>query len=175
MFGPSVLVAPVVEGGINRMKVYLPECPAGWIDFWNGASYKGGQMVDVDVDLEKIPLFVKAGSILPLGPTKQSTFEDTEEPWEIRIYPGANGTYSVYEDEGNNYNYEKGQFCTFDLNWNNTDRTLTISDRKGKFTGMKKKITFNVIMVSPQSGTGVYQSTPDRTVTYSGKSMVVSL
>ncbi|WP_410490247.1 glycoside hydrolase family 31 protein [Bacteroides cellulosilyticus] len=175
MFGPSVLVAPVVEGGINRMKVYLPECPAGWIDFWNGASYKGGQMVDVDVDLEKIPLFVKAGSILPLGPTKQSTFEDTEEPWEIRIYPGANGTYSVYEDEGNNYNYEKGQFCTFDLNWNDTDRTLTISDRKGKFTGMKKKITFNVIMVSPQSGTGVYQSTPDRTVTYSGKSMVVSL
>ena len=63
MFGPSVLVAPVVEGGINRMKVYLPECPAGWIDFWNGASYKGGQMVDMDVDLEKIPLFVKAGSI----------------------------------------------------------------------------------------------------------------
>lgn len=175
MFGPSVLVAPVVEGGISRMKVYLPEYAAGWIDFWSGVPYKGGQMVDVDIDLAKIPLFVKAGSILPLGPVKQYASEDTEEPWEIRIYPGADGVYSVYADEGNNYNYEKGQFCTFELSWNDADKTLTISDRKGEFTGMKKEMDFNVVLVSPQSGIGGLQSAPNKTVTYSGKSMVVSL
>lgn len=108
MFGPSILVTPVVKSGIERMKVYLPEYPAGWVDFWNGASYKGGETVDVDIDLTKIPLFVKAGSILPLGPTRQFASEETDEPWEILIYPGADATYSVYEDEGNNYNYEKG-------------------------------------------------------------------
>jgi len=175
MFGPSVLVAPVVESGIRQMKVYLPEYPAGWVNFWNGASYKGGQTVDVDIDLTKIPLFVKAGSILPLGPTRQFAAEETDEPWEIRIYPGADAIYSVYEDEGNNYNYEKGAFCTFELSWNDAERVLAISDRKGKFPGMKQKMTFNVVIVSPQSGTGIQQSAPDKTlVSYSGKSMTVS-
>ena len=136
MFGPSILVAPVVESGVNRMKVYLPECSAGWVDFWNGTPHKGGIFTDVNVDLMKTPLFVKAGSILPLGPQKQYAAEETEQPWEIRIYPGADGSYSVYEDEGINYNYEKGQFSTFDLKWNNSDKALTISDRKGSFLSL---------------------------------------
>lgn len=87
MFGPSILVAPVVESGVNRMKVYLPECSAGWVDFWNGTPHKG-IFTDINVDLMKTPLFVKAGSILPLGPQKQYATEETEQPWEIRIYPG---------------------------------------------------------------------------------------
>ena len=175
MFGPSILVAPVVESGVNRMKVYLPECSAGWVDFWNGTPHKGGIFTDVNVDLMKTPLFVKAGSILPLGPQKQYAAEETEQPWEIRIYPGADGSYSVYEDEGINYNYEKGQFCTFDLKWNDSDKTLTISDRKGSFAGMKERMDFNIVIVTPESGTGIYQSKVNKSIVYEGKSMVISL
>lgn len=175
MFGPSMLVAPVVESGVNRMKVYLPECSAGWVDFWNGTPHKGGIFTDVNVDLMKTPLFVKAGSILPLGPQKQYAAEETEQPWEIRIYPGADGSYSVYEDEGINYNYEKGQFCTFDLKWNDSDKTLTISDRKGSFAGMKERMDFNIVIVTPESGTGIYQSKVNKSIVYEGKSMVISL
>lgn len=175
MFGPSILVAPVVESGVNRMKVYLPECSAGWVDFWNGTPHKGGIFTDVNVDLMKTPLFVKAGSILPLGPQKQYASEETEQPWEIRIYPGADGSYSVYEDEGINYNYEKGQFCTFDLKWNDSDKTLTISDRKGSFAGMKERMDFNIVIVTPESGTGIYQSKVNKSIVYEGKSMVISL
>lgn len=175
MFGPSMLVAPVVESGVNRMKVYLPECSAGWVDFWNGTPHKGGIFTDVNVDLMKTPLFVKAGSILPLGPQKQYASEETEQPWEIRIYPGADGSYSVYEDEGINYNYEKGQFCTFDLKWNDSDKTLTISDKKGSFAGMKERMDFNIVIVTPESGTGIYQSKVNKSIVYEGKSMVISL
>lgn len=175
MFGPSMLVAPVVESGVNRMKVYLPECSAGWVDFWNGTPHKGGIFTDVNVDLMKTPLFVKAGSILPLGPQKQYAAEETEQPWEIRIYPGADGSYSVYEDEGINYNYEKGQFCTFDLKWNDSDKTLTISDKKGSFAGMKERMDFNIVIVTPESGTGIYQSKVNKSIVYEGKSMVISL
>ena len=175
MFGPSILVAPVVESGVNRMKVYLPECSAGWVDFWNGTPHKGGIFTDVNVDLMKTPLFVKAGSILPLGPQKQYASEETEQPWEIRIYPGADGSYSVYEDEGINYNYEKGQFSTFDLKWNDSDKTLTISDRKGSFVGMKERMDFNIVIVTPESGTGIYQSKVNKSIVYEGKSMVISL
>ena len=175
MFGPSILVAPVVESGVNRMKVYLPECAAGWVDFWDGTPHKGGIFTDINVDLMKTPLFVKAGSILPLGPQKQYAAEETEQPWEIRIYPGADGSYSVYEDEGINYNYEKGQFSTFDLKWNDSDKTLTISDRKGSFAGMKERMAFNIVIVTPESGTGIYQPKVNKSIVYEGKSMVISL
>ncbi|MCD7938969.1 MAG: DUF5110 domain-containing protein [Bacteroides intestinalis] len=123
----------------------------------------------------KTPLFVKAGSILPLGPQKQYASEETEQPWEIRVYPGADGSYSVYEDEGINYNYEKGQFSTFDLKWNDSDKTLTISDRKGSFAGMKERMDFNIVIVTPESGTGIYQSKVNKSIVYEGKSMVISL
>ena len=112
---------------------------------------------------------------MPLGPQKQYATEETEQPWEIRIYPGADGSYSVYEDEGINYNYEKGQFSTFDLKWNNSDKTLTISDRKGSFAGMKERMAFNIVIVTPESGTGIYQSKVNKSIVYEGKSMVISL
>lgn len=132
MFGPSLLVAPVTKANVSKWNTYLPDYAAGWIDFWRGGKYQGGQSVDIDVDMEKIPLFVKAGSIIPFGPVKQYTSQEEgeNESLEIRIYPGADASFMIYEDEGNNYNYEKGQFSTIELNWN--DAKKRIGDRQKK-------------------------------------------
>ncbi len=174
MFGPSLLVAPVTEGKVKQWEVYLPQQTNGWIDFWNGKKYAGGQYVNVDVDLEKIPLFVKAGSILPLGPEKQYASEETDQPWEIRIYPGASSTFTIYEDEGDNYNYENGKYSMYNLTWNDAERTLEISDRKGSFNGMKDERKFNIIIVEPHKGVGFKSSdSPWKTVTYSGRLLKV--
>ena len=154
--------------------MYLPEYAQGWIDFWSGEKFNGGQTVTTGVTLDKIPLFVKAGSILPLGPEKQYVSEDTDKPWEIRIYPGANATFTVYEDEGENYNYEKGKSATFQLTWKDAEKMLEISDRKGSFTGMKEERILNVTVVSSQQGTGLKVATPTQTITYSGKLLQVA-
>ena len=124
-----------------------------------------------DVDMEKIPLFVKAGSIIPFGPVKQYTSQEEgeNESLEIRIYPGADASFMIYEDEGNNYNYEKGQFSTIELNWNDAKKELEIGKRKGVFPGMKGKRTFNIVLVSPQSGVGISTSSSGVTVSYNGK------
>ena len=176
MFGPSMLVAPVVESGVNRMKVYLPECSAGWVDFWNGTPHKGGIFTDVNVDLMKTPLFVKAGSILPLGPQKQYAAEETGTTSGKSVFIRELMVLILFmKTEGINYNYEKGQFCTFDLKWNDSDKTLTISDRKGSFAGMKERMDFNIVIVTPESGTGIYQSKVNKSIVYEGKSMVISL
>lgn len=175
MFGPSLLVAPVTEGKVKQWNVYLPEYAEGWIDFWSGNKFNGGQSVNIGVTLEKIPLFVKAGSILPLGPEKQYASEDTDKPWEIRIYPGADTTFTIYEDEGDNYNYEKGKYAMFELTWKDAEKTLEISDRKGSFAGMKEERIFNITVVSPRQGTSVKASAPTQTVTYLGKLIQISL
>lgn len=175
MFGPSLLVAPITEGKVKQWNVYLPEYAEGWIDFWSGEKLNGGQSVIVDVALDKIPLFVKAGSILPLGPEKLFASEETDEALEIRIYPGADATFSIYEDEGDNYNYEKGKSATFQLTWKDAEKTLEISDRKGSFDGMKEERILNIIVVNPQKGTGTRTSAPNQTVTYSGRLMQVNL
>jgi len=163
MFGPSILVAPVVEAGVSQWKVYLPQNQGGWIDFWSGKKYTGGQTVSVDVDISKIPLFVKGGSIIPLGPEKQYASEETGATWEIFIYPGKDGSFTVYQDEGTNYNYEKGKFSAFDLKWDDAKKILTIGARKGSYPGMLEKRTF-VIML-PDGTT--------KTVQYNGKKVDV--
>lgn len=175
MFGPSLLVAPVTEGKVKQWNVYLPEHAEGWIDFWSGKKFNGGQAVNVDVTLEKIPLFVKAGSILPLGPEKQYASEEMDKPLEIRIYPGANASFIIYEDEGDNYNYEKGKSATFQLTWKDADKTLEISNRKGSFAGLKEERTLNITVVNPNEGIGVKATAPTQTVTYSGKHIQVIL
>lgn len=171
MFGPSLLVAPITEAKVKEWEVYLPQHPHGWVDFWSGEKHSGGQTVAVNVTLEKTPLFAKAGSILPLGPKKQYASEETNEPWEVRIYPGADATFTIYEDEGDNYNYEKGEYSTFELMWSDADKTFSIGERNGSFTGMHKERTFNVVLVSPQTGTGIAASTPAQMVTYSGEAV----
>ena len=175
MFGPSLLVAPVVEPGVATWAVYLPDNQNGWYDFWTGKKYEGKQTVEVSVTAEKIPLFVKAGAIIPLGEPKQHTEEKIDDTWEIRIYPGADVNYTVYEDEGTNYNYERGEYSTFDLSWNDKKNVLTISDRNGSFNGLVKERRLNIVKVTANKGLGFEESRVDKKIKYVGKQIQIYL
>ena len=124
---------------------YLPS-GAEWYDFWTGKRFKGGQKVNLQTQLDRVPMFVRAGSILPLGPEMQYTGEKSWDNLEIRIYPGADGTFVLYEDEGDNYNYEKGVFATIAFQWNNKSQTLTIGNRQGTYPGMLESRHFTVVL-----------------------------
>lgn len=146
MFGKAFLVAPITEAGVVQRDVYLPKSTT-WYNFWTGKNIDGGQTVPVQAPLNQIPLFVKAGSIVPVGPVVQHSAQDSNQELEIRIYEGANGEFTLYEDEGDNYNYEKGQFSTIQFTWDDAKKTLTVADRSGSFPGMLKKRIFNVVLV----------------------------
>jgi alpha-glucosidase/alpha-D-xyloside xylohydrolase len=125
LWGKSILVAPIVERGAASREVYLP---AGkWYDFWTGESIEGGRGITRNVDLETLPLYVCAGSILPLGPVKQYTSEKTDKPLSISIYPGANASFSFYEDDGTSFGYRKGEWMGIQMEWNDAQRTLTLN------------------------------------------------
>lgn len=123
---------------------YLPK-GAAWYDFWTNKQYKGGQDVTLETTLDRVPMFVRAGSILPLGPEMQYVGEKAWDNLEMRVYPGANGRFTLYEDEGDNYNYEKGQYATITFQWNDKARTLTIGARKGSYPGMLTKRQFTIV------------------------------
>jgi len=155
--------------------VYLPKS-AGWIDFWTGKIFKGGQTIKTPATIDIMPLFVKQGSIIPMGPFIQYSTEKPADPIELRIYPGADGTFTLYEDENDNYNYEKGVYATIDFNWDDAKKTLTISDRKGKFPGMLKERIFNIVLVKENHGTGVkIVSQPDKVINYNGTKVEIKL
>ncbi len=145
MFGPSMLINPVVKKGVTTYQSYLPKNIGGWYDFWTGKQYTGQQYVSTDIDIEKIPVFIKAGSILPLGPVKQYVAEKSDEPITLHIYPGADATFNLYEDEGVNHNYESGSYSLIPLIWNEDKQTLTIGKRQGEFEGMQQKRSFTLI------------------------------
>ena len=126
MFGPALLVNPVTEAGAVTRSVYLP-AGTSWYDFWTGASLKGGQLTNAAAPIETIPLYVRAGSIVPMGPELQYTGEKPADPIELRIYRGADGTFTLYEDEGDGYAYEKGVYGTIDFRW--SDATHDSDDR----------------------------------------------
>ncbi|HVZ17474.1 MAG TPA: TIM-barrel domain-containing protein, partial [Terriglobales bacterium] len=172
MFGPAIMVAPVTEPGVNRRYVYLPA--GGWYDFWTAQGVKGGQEIDAAARVERVPLFVRAGSILPIGPDVQYAAEKPADPIELRIYPGADGDFTLYEDENDGYNYEKGAFATISMHWNDAHHTLTIDDRKGKFPGMLAARTFRVVLVSRNNGVGIGASpSSDKDVHYTGQRVTV--
>jgi alpha-D-xyloside xylohydrolase len=175
MFGNSFLVAPVTEPGINEWKVYLPE-PADWYDFWTGDRFTGGQTVDKQTPLDIIPLYIKAGSILPLGPVVQYAAEKKWDNLEIRVYEGANGIFTLYEDENDNYNYEKEIYSTINFSWNDSKKKLTIGDCKGSFPGKLKERKFNIVLVTKNKGEGTFISEKyDKVVIYTGKKVVIKL
>ncbi|HKV37820.1 MAG TPA: DUF5110 domain-containing protein, partial [Blastocatellia bacterium] len=173
LLGPSLMVNPVTKPGVLTRRVYLP-IGTSWTDFWTGKSYSGGQSIDAAAPLERMPLFVRAGSIIPYGPAMEYATEKTD-PIELRVYRGADGAFTLYEDEGDNYNYEKGVFSTIPILWNEAQGTLTIGRRRGDYPGMLKERTFHVVWVGPGHGTGI-QSTEkgDVIVHYSGKALTVS-
>lgn len=172
MFGPAVLVSPVLEAQAKSRRVYLPRA-AGWYDFWSGEFHEGGQTLSVETPLNQMPLFVKAGSVLPMGPHQQYASEK-QDPVELRVYTGADGTFTLYEDEGETYHYERGQFATIEFSWDEAKQTLTLGERKGRFPGMREQRTFNIVWVDEDHGTGVDpESRPDVTIEYLGQSVEV--
>ena len=181
MFGPSVLVNPVTARmyslpnakDIKKIrKLYLPKS-TNWYDFWTGKLIPGGQTIDAAAPIETIPLYIKAGSIVPMGPYLQYATEKVADPIELRVYTGANADFVLYEDENDTYNYEQGKFATIAMNWNEAEKTLTIKDRKGDFPGMLKDRTFRVVWVTPKNGIGVEPAKLAETVQYSGKEIKV--
>ncbi|TDO23350.1 glycoside hydrolase family 31 protein [Pedobacter duraquae] len=163
-------IAAVNFEQIKSKKVYLP---AGtmWYDFWTNKRYAGGQELTTATSLNTIPLFVKAGSIIPIGPNVQYATEQKWDNLELRVYEGANGTFMLYEDENDNYNYEKGIFATITLNWNDSSKTLTISDRNGSFPNMLTSRTFKIkLMTAGGTVQGAY-----RTISYTGHKISLKL
>ena len=173
LFGPALLVNPVTEPGATSHHLYLPD--AKWYDFWTGAGQQGGHFVDAAAPIERIPLFVRAGSILPLGPDIEYAAEKAADPIEIRVYRGANGEFTLYEDENDSYDYEKGAHATIPLSWDDATHTLTIGDRTGTFPGMLESRTFRIVFVSENHGVGGgLTDAADKTVKYSGKKLTVT-
>jgi len=173
MFGKAILVAPVTESNVHEWNVYLPESIA-WYDFWTGKRLDGGKTITTDAPLNKVPLFVKAGSIIPMGKFIQYAGQKSTDTLEIRIYQGANGRFDLYEDQGDNYNYEKGIYSLIKFNWDDAKKTITIEARKGKYPGMPKERTFNILLVNENRGTGIeMSSTMDKKIQYSGMKTIV--
>jgi alpha-D-xyloside xylohydrolase len=173
LFGPSLLVNPVTNPGATSRQVYLPT-GTSWIDFWTGKTYGGGQTIESASAIDMMPLFVRAGSIIPYGPPVQYATEKSD-PIELRIYCGASGSFALYEDEGDNYNYEKGVYATIPISWDDAKGRLTIGRREGSFPGMLKERTFRVVWVRPKHGTGIPSTDrPDRVVRYGGRALYVS-
>jgi alpha-D-xyloside xylohydrolase len=173
MFGKSFLVAPITEPGVTQWNVYLPQS-AAWYDFWTGKRFTGGQTVKADAPQDKIPLFVKAGSIVPMGKFLQYTSEKPMDTLEIRIYPGADGQFTLYNDEGNNYNYEKGKYTVIPFKWNEQQQTLTVDKQQGGYAGALKKCVLNVVWVNESNGKGIEISPKAKTVIYKGERITVS-
>jgi len=171
MFGPSILVSPVLEANATHRTLYLPDSPA-WYDFWTGASQKGGREIEADAPLDRMPLYVRAGSILPLGPEIEYADEKPEGPIELRIYAGADANFELYQDAGDSYDYEKGARSVIPLHWSQATRTLTIGDRVGRYSEMPAKIQISVAWVSDGHGSGFAPvANPDKTVEYTGKAI----
>jgi alpha-D-xyloside xylohydrolase len=173
---PEILAREqLVENREQTRNVYLP---AGnkWYDFWTGEIFEGGQTIKSDAPIDKIPLLVKAGSVIPLGPFVQYAAEKPADPLEIRIYPGADGEFLLYEDENDNYNYEKGIFSTITFRWEDKDGRLIIGKRQGSFPGMIKNRIFKITLVGKAKGNGIeICKSPDTTVRYAGEEQVVQL
>jgi alpha-D-xyloside xylohydrolase len=174
MFGKNILVAPITDAGVNEWTVYLPKS-IDWYDFWTGKRFTGGQTIKTAAPLDKIPLFVKAGSIIPMGKFIQYAGEKSADTLEIRVYKGANGTFDLFEDEGDNYNYEKGKFTTISFSWDEKSQTLKIGNRKGNFPNYLVKRVFNIVFVNESEGFGVINTPIKKSVLYTGKEVKVKL
>jgi alpha-D-xyloside xylohydrolase len=173
MFGAALLVNPVTEQGAASRHMYLPK--AKWYDFWTGASREGGAMIDAAAPLDRMPLFVRSGSIVPMGPELEYVSQKPADPIELRVYAGADGDFNLYEDEGDGYNYEKGAYAIIPMHWNDAAKTLTIGERKGTFPGMLQKRTFCVVFVGENHGAGIDSTAKaDNTVEYSGKQISIA-
>jgi alpha-D-xyloside xylohydrolase len=186
MFGPSLLVCPVTQAMYSKngqedfstlqsRAIYLP-AGSDWIDYWTGEKMQGGQRISKETPIDIMPLYVKTGSLLPVGPKVQYAEEKKWDNLQIRVYEGRDAEFTLYEDENDNYNYEKGVYSTIPLSWNEANKTLTFGDRKGEFPGMLKNRQFSIIKVSKGKGAGdgVVEEF-DKVITYTGQKTSVKL
>ncbi len=173
MFGPAILVNPVLEKGATQRKIYLPSSPE-WYDFWTGATVQGNREFQADAPLDRMPLYIRAGSIVPLGPEIEYAEQKPADPVELRVYPGADGKFELYGDEGDNYDYEKGERSLIPISWSQANKTLAIGARTGSYPGMPNSISFHIVWVREGHGAGEEtESSPDRVVQYTGSALTV--
>jgi hypothetical protein len=165
LFGPAFLVNPVTSAGATSRSVYLPS--GTWYDFWTGSTINGGRSTSISTPLSQIPLFVKAGSIVPMGPYIQYATQSID-PLEIRVYKGQDCSFTLYEDQGDTYNYENGQYSTIQFAWDEAAQELRIGARSGSYSGMPTNRTFNIVYVSSNHGAGVDVSSADDVINYNG-------
>jgi alpha-D-xyloside xylohydrolase len=171
LFGPGLLVIPVTEPGATSRHLYLPK--SQWYNFWTGEAVDGGRAIDTPAPLEEIPLFVRAGTILPLGAAIEFA-QQSSDTVELRVYPGADGEFTLYADQGDTYNYEKGAYATIALRWNDSLHLLTIAKREGSYPGMAQELRFNIVFVHKDHGTEIAETrVPDSTVTYDGRAVEI--
>jgi len=175
LFGPSLLINPVCEYNKRSRQLYLPKC-AGWYDLYSGKWYNSGQTIDANAPYERMPVFVKAGSIIPFGPDLQYTSEKPADTITLNIYTGANASFNLYEDEGINYNYEKGAFSLIPINYDEGTKTITIGDRSGSFKGMSGKRVFRLNKISPDKEKVLdFTGGADKELMYEGKKISVKI
>lgn len=176
MFGSALMACPVGEYQKYSREVYLPK-QQGWYDFYTGAYHAGGQTIVADAPYDKIPVFIPEGAILPIGPEMQWSDEKKPELIDLYVYAGKDGSYTLYEDEGTNYNYEKGKYAVIDFKYDDARKQITIGARKGSFDGMLQKRRFNIILVDQkkQQGVNLAKSPKGKVVKYAGQAMTVKL
>jgi alpha-glucosidase (family GH31 glycosyl hydrolase) len=162
LWGRDILVAPVVERGATRRSVYLPK--GEWYDFWTNEKHAGGREIEREVDLETLPLFVRAGTILPLDPVRQYTGQSTDVPTTVRIYPGTDGTFRLYDDDGASLGYQNGQFAWTNFTWDDANRRLTIAPDGGQMQPQPRTLVVEIVGANDQ-----------KKVTYDGKHVEVNL
>jgi alpha-D-xyloside xylohydrolase len=177
MFGPAFLVCPVTTPGATTVSVYFPASSGTWYDFWTGDTLTAGtagRTITAQAPIQTMPLYIRAGSIVPMGPA--ISYADTvANPIELRVYTGANGEFTLYEDEGDGYAYEKGAYATIKIEWNDATNILTFQPRFGSFPGMLDSRTFNVVWVNRDHGTGgTVTTTIDKSLTYSGGTLCLN-
>ena len=186
MFGPALLVNPVTRpmlydvgscplaGDAKSRPVYLP-AGANWYDFYTGQTYTGGQPIQAEAPIDRLPLFVRAGSILPMGPVRQHVNDLSEAPVELHIYPGQDGAFELYEDEGDQYNYENGAFSMIPIQWQDAARQLTLGERKLQYTGMPEQRIFEIhLHENILDHSGFDLSGQKQKVLYSGQPVVIN-
>jgi alpha-D-xyloside xylohydrolase len=173
MFGPAFLINPMYEFKARSRQVYLPK-GADWYEFYSGQKLHGGQSIMAAAPYERMPIYVKAGAIVPTGPDVQYVYENPAAPLTLTVYTGADGVYELYEDDGKTYEYEHGAFSRIPLHYHEQSGTLTIGDRVGTFAGMVSNRQFHIRWISgPRKAAADFAANADATVRYSGMSITV--
>ena len=175
MFGPALMACPVGYYKARNRSVYFPE-QTGWYNLYTSEFIEGGQNLIVEAPYEQIPVFVREGAIIPFGPEMQWSDEKPAELINLYIYAGKDGSFQLYEDEGTNYNYEKGKYATIDITYNDATRTVSLGKRSGSFNGMLKERRFNVVLITKDAPKALNLDNPEgKMVNYNGKAISIQL